>query len=65
MDVKSTFLNGVLKEEVYIEQPEGFVNANNKNIVYILYKALYGLQKVSRAWYERLHNYLVRIGVKP
>ena len=62
MDVKSTFLNGILEEEVYIEQPEGFANKNNKNMVCRLHKALYGLKQAPRAWYERLHTYLVKIG---
>ena len=62
MDVKSAFLNGILEEEVYIEQLEGFVDINNKNLVCILHKALYGLKQAPRAWYERLHKYLVKIG---
>ena len=62
MDVKSAFLNGILEEEVYIEQPEGFVDDNNKNKVCKLHKALYGLKQAPRAWYERLHKYLVQIG---
>ena len=62
MDVKSAFLNGILEEEVYIEQPEGFVDNDNKNKVCKLHKALYGLKKAPRAWYERLHKYLVKIG---
>ena len=62
MDVKSAFLNGVLEEEVYIEQPEGFFDDNNKNMVCRLHKSLYGLKQVPRAWYERLHKYLVKIG---
>ena len=64
MDVKSTFFNGILEEEVYIEELEGFVDVNNKNIVCRLHKALYGLKQAPRAWYERLHNYLVKIGFK-
>ena len=64
MDVKSAFLNGILEEEVYIEQPEGFVDKNNKDKVYKLHKALYGLKKAPRAWYERLHTYLVQIGLE-
>ena len=61
MDVKSTFLNGILEEEVYIEQPERFVDENNKDMVCKLHKALYGLKQAPRAWYERLHKYLVKI----
>ena len=61
MDVKSSFLNGVLEEEVYIEKPEGFVNENNKDKVCKLHKALYGLKQAPRAWYERLQKYLVKI----
>ena len=62
MDVKSTFQNGTLEQEVYIEQLEGFFDANNKNMVCRLQKALYGLKQAPRAWYERLHIYLVKIG---
>ncbi|KAI3702503.1 hypothetical protein L6452_28241 [Arctium lappa] len=49
MDVKTTFLNGILKEEVYVSQPEGFVNQKKSNHVYILDKALYGLKQAPRA----------------
>ena len=45
MDVKSTFLNDILEEEVYIEQLEGFVDTKNKNMVCRLQKYLYGLKK--------------------
>ena len=62
MDVMSTFLNGILEEEVYIEQLEGFVDPKNKNMVCRLHKDLYGLKKAPRAWYARNHNYLVKIG---
>ena len=62
MDVKSAFLNGILEEEVYIEQLEGFVDENNRDMVCKLHKALYGLKQAPRAWYERLHKYLVQIG---
>lgn len=61
MDVKSTVLDGIL-EEVYIEQLEGFVDPSKKNMVCELHKALYGLKQACRAWYGRLHAYLVRIG---
>ena len=59
MDVKSTFLNKILDEEVYVEQPKGFVDSRKKDMVYKLNKALYGLKQAPRAWYERLHNYLI------
>ena len=62
MDVKSTFLNGIREEEVYIENPEGFFDINNKNMVCRLHKALYGLKQEPRAWHERIHKYLVQIG---
>ena len=62
MDVKSTFMNGIFLEEVYIEQPEGFAYDNNKDMVCKLHKALYGLKQAPRAWYEWLHKYLVKIG---
>ena len=62
MDVKSTFLNGILDEEVYIEQPKGFVDPNKRDMVCKLCKELYGLKQAPRAWYERLHNYLIQIG---
>jgi len=54
MDVKSAFLNGYLNEEVYVEQPKGFVDPRFPNHVYILKKALYGLKQAPKAWYERL-----------
>ena len=62
MDVKFAFLNGILEEEVYIEKPEGFVDDNSKDKVCKLHKALYELEQAPRAWYERLHKYLVQIG---
>ncbi|GJU40606.1 retrovirus-related pol polyprotein from transposon TNT 1-94 [Tanacetum coccineum] len=53
------FLNGELKEEVYISQPEGFVDQNNPSHVYKLKKALYGLKQASRAWYDMLSSFLI------
>ncbi|GKV47717.1 hypothetical protein SLEP1_g54586 [Rubroshorea leprosula] len=57
-DVKSTFLNGWLEEDVYVEQPEGFIVQGKEEKVYKLKKALYGLKQAPRAWYGRLDSYL-------
>ncbi|GJU11033.1 retrovirus-related pol polyprotein from transposon TNT 1-94 [Tanacetum coccineum] len=59
MDVKTTFLNGSLKEEVFVSQPDGFVNPNFPNHVYRLKKALYGLKQAPRAWYDKLYSFLI------
>ncbi|GJS28287.1 retrovirus-related pol polyprotein from transposon TNT 1-94 [Tanacetum coccineum] len=58
MDVKSTFLNGKLKEEVYVKQPPGFESSEFPNHVCKLDKALYRLKQAPRAWYETLSTYL-------
>ncbi|GJW34193.1 retrovirus-related pol polyprotein from transposon TNT 1-94 [Tanacetum coccineum] len=59
MDVKTTFLNGELKEEVYVSQPEGFVDPDHRTHVYRLKKALYGLKQAPRAWYDTLSQFLL------
>ncbi|GJT05177.1 copia protein [Tanacetum coccineum] len=59
MDVKTTFLNGELKEEVYVCQPGGFVDPNHPTHVYRLKKALYGLKQATRAWYDTLSWFLL------
>ena len=61
MDVKSRFLTDILDEEVYIDQPEGLIDLDKKDIVCKLHKALYGMKQALKAWYERLHNYLIQI----
>ena len=62
MDVKSAFLNGFIKEEVYVEQPPGFESVDFPQHVYKLNKALYGLKQAPRAWYERLSSFLLENG---
>ena len=62
MDVKSAFLNGYLKEEVFVSQPPGFENHDFPNYVFKLDKALYGLKQAPRAGYERLLNFLIDNG---
>ncbi|CAL8084935.1 unnamed protein product [Prunus armeniaca] len=62
MDVKIAFLNGVLNEEVYVEQPKGFEDPHHPNDVFRLKKALYSLKQAPRAWYERLSSHLLGNG---
>ncbi|GJX07161.1 retrovirus-related pol polyprotein from transposon TNT 1-94 [Tanacetum coccineum] len=59
IDVKTDFLNGELKEEVYVSQQEGFVDQHNPSHVYKLKKALYGLKQAPRAWYDMLSSFLI------
>nr|GEX21637.1 retrovirus-related Pol polyprotein from transposon TNT 1-94 [Tanacetum cinerariifolium] len=62
MDVKTTFLNVPLKEEVYVAQPDGFVDPGHLKKVYRLRKALYRLKQAPRAWYDELSNFLISKG---
>nr|GEZ55984.1 hypothetical protein [Tanacetum cinerariifolium] len=62
MDVKTAFLNGPLKEEVYVAQPDGFVDPDHPEKVYRLKKALYGLKQAPRAWYDELLKFLTSKG---
>jgi hypothetical protein len=64
MDVKSTFLNGNLKEEVYMRQPPGFTVAEEEGKVYHLRKVLYGLQQALRTWNAKLDATLKKMGFK-
>nr|GEX30731.1 hypothetical protein [Tanacetum cinerariifolium] len=59
MDVKTAFLNGNLREEVYVSHLDGFVDQDNPNHVYKLKKALYGLKQAPRAWYDMLSCFLI------
>ncbi|GJS89743.1 retrovirus-related pol polyprotein from transposon TNT 1-94 [Tanacetum coccineum] len=62
IDVKTAFLNGELKEEIYVHQPEGFVDPERPHRVYRLMKALYGLKQAPRAWYDTLSKFLLAQG---
>jgi hypothetical protein len=61
-NVKTTFLNGVVEEEIYVEQPEGFETFTRDTHVCMLRRALYGLKKAPRAWYACIDNYLLGLG---
>ncbi|KAL6287822.1 hypothetical protein ACE6H2_012212 [Prunus campanulata] len=62
LDVKSAFLNGILEEEVYVDQPDGFVVKGAEDKVYRLRKALYGLKQAPRAWYSEIDTYFSQCG---
>jgi hypothetical protein len=63
MDVKTAFLNGVIEEEVYIKQPQGFEVHGRESHVCRLKKALYRLKQAPRAWYSRIDGYLMSLGL--
>lgn len=62
MDVKIAFLNGELEEDIFMEQPEGFVDKQRPAFVCKLLKALYGLKQVPRQWFARINAFLVNLG---
>ena len=62
MDVKTTFLNGVVEEEVYVEQPLGFETHDRESHVCRLNKSMYGLKQASRTWYVRIDGFLSGLG---
>lgn len=64
LDVKSAFLRGDLEEEVFVDQPPGYVKPGNEHKVYRLNKALYGLKQARRAWYSRIDAYFLKEGFK-
>ncbi|KAL4018020.1 hypothetical protein IC575_021607 [Cucumis melo] len=64
MDVKSAFLNGHLKEEIFVAQPLGYVQRGEEEKVYKLKKALYGLKQAPRAWYSRIDSFFLKTGFR-
>ena len=64
MDVKTTFLNGEIEKEIYIEQPDGFVIHEKESHVCRLKKTLYGLKQAPRAWYARIDGNLMIFGLQ-
>ena len=63
-DGKSTFLNGVLEEEIYVEQPQDFINKGSEGKVLRLKKALYGLKQAPRAWCRKIDQYFIDQGFR-
>jgi hypothetical protein len=61
MDVNTTFLNGFIEEEVYIEQPQGFEVSERESHMCLFRKELYGLKKYLRAWYSRIDKYFLQM----
>ena len=59
INVKSALLNGLLAEEIYVEQPDGFSTLGKEDQVYLLTKALCGLKQTPRVWYDKMDNHLI------
>lgn len=64
LDIKTAFLHGDLDEEIYMSQPEGFVEESNPNLVCRLKKGLYGLKQASRQWYKKFDTFMQEEGYK-
>ena len=64
MDVKTSFLNGDLDEEVYMNQPEGFVVPDNEHKVCKLVKSLYGLKQAPKQWHQKFNGVILSSDVK-
>ena len=64
LDVKTAFLHGEIKEDIYMEQPPGFKKAGDKPLVCKLQKSIYGLKQAARAWNEKLSQMLIRESFK-
>jgi len=62
MDMKTTFLNGSLEEEIYMDQPLGFVSKGQEDKVCRLKRSIYGVKQSSRAWYFRFHEAIISFG---
>ena len=63
LDIKTAFLNGDLQEEIYMEQPEGFIIPGKETEVCKLLKSPYGLKQASRAWNQKFHAFIVKFGL--
>ena len=64
MDVSSAFLNGDLEEEIFMEQPEGFVSKGNETLVCWLNKLLYGLKQSPQQWYQKIDATFKELGFR-
>ena len=64
LDVKTTFLYGELEEDIYMDQPEGFVISKKENLVCRLKKSLYGLKQSPRQWYKKFDSFMLSDGFK-
>ena len=64
LDVKTAFLHGELEEEIYMDQPEGFIVPGKENFVCKLKKSLYGLKQSPRQWYKRFDSFMLSHGFK-
>ena len=62
LNISNVFLQGSLCEKVYMEQPQGFIDNTQPDLVCMLHKAIYGLKQAPRAWFTRLFNFLLDIG---